>query len=135
MNTKRVHQLDDEGFYVGSTEADESPREPGVFLIPAGCVEPEPPPHVEGSRRKFQIDGWVYVAIPKPAPAPEPEPADPPTLAELNAPVLAEIAAEEAKQGRAVREALLLLLPAGAEKDRLKAIDDKIALARARLQK
>jgi hypothetical protein len=64
-----------------------------------------------------------------------PEPADPPTLAELNAPVLAEIAAEEVKQGRALREAMLLLLPAGVEKDRLKAIDDKIVLARGKLQK
>jgi hypothetical protein len=64
-----------------------------------------------------------------------PDPADPPTIAELNAPILAEIAAEEAKQGRAIREALLLLLPAGAEKDRLKAIDDKIVLARTKLQK
>jgi hypothetical protein len=64
-----------------------------------------------------------------------PQPVDPPTIAELNAPILAEIAAEEAKQNRAIREALLLLLPAGAEKDRLKAIDDKIVLARGKLKK
>jgi hypothetical protein len=64
-----------------------------------------------------------------------PLPVDPPTIAELNAPILAEIAAEEAKQNRAVREALLLLLPAGAEKDRLKAIDDNIKAARLRLKK
>jgi hypothetical protein len=69
MNTKTVHQLDDEGFYVGSSGADESPLEPGVFLIPAGCVEPEPPPHVEGMRRRFEDGGWSYVSIP----APEPE--------------------------------------------------------------
>jgi hypothetical protein len=62
-------------------------------------------------------------------------PVDPPTLAQLNAPILAEIAAEEAKQWRVVREALLLLLPAGVEKDRLKAIDDKIVLARGKLKK
>jgi hypothetical protein len=52
-----------------------------------------------------------------------------------NDPILAEIAAEEAKQARAVREAMLLLLPAGAEKDRLKAIDDKIVAARGKLKK
>jgi hypothetical protein len=61
-----------------------------------------------------------------------PQPVDPPTIAELNAPILAEIAAEEAKQGRAIREHLLgdaTALP------RLKAIDDKIVLARGKLQK
>jgi hypothetical protein len=59
-------------------------------------------------------------------------PVDPPTIAQLNAPVLAEIAAEEAKQGRAIREHLLgdaTALP------RLKAIDDKIVLARGKLKK
>jgi hypothetical protein len=52
-----------------------------------------------------------------------------------NAQALGEIVREEANQARAVREALLLLLPAGVEKDRLKAIDDKIVLARGRLKK
>jgi hypothetical protein len=49
-----------------------------------------------------------------------------------NAQVLAEIAAEEAKQGRAIREHLLgdaTALP------RLKAIDDNIKAARLRLKK
>lgn len=27
----------------GATDADESPLEPGVYLIPAGCVATEPP--------------------------------------------------------------------------------------------
>jgi len=43
MNSKTVYQLDRAGHFVCETEADESPLEPGVFLIPAGCVETAPP--------------------------------------------------------------------------------------------
>lgn len=41
--SKTVYQIDRAGLYSNETEADESPLEPGVFLIPAGCVEPAPP--------------------------------------------------------------------------------------------
>jgi hypothetical protein len=133
MAEKIVYQLNENNIYVGDVEADESPLEPGVFLIPAGCVEEAPPVHITGMLRKYASGAWSYVE--EINPEDEPQPVDPPTIAELNAPVLAEIAAEEAKQNRAVREALLLLLPAGVEKDRLKAIDDRIVLARGKLQK
>ena len=43
MNTKIVYQTNPLGLYVGPIEAEESPLEPGVFLIPGGCV-PVPPP-------------------------------------------------------------------------------------------
>ena len=43
MTQKTVFQLNRNGFYVGATEADESPLEAGVWLIPAGCVEVSPP--------------------------------------------------------------------------------------------
>ena len=42
MTTKTVFQTDRAGHYIGATEADESPLEPGVFLLPAGCVETPP---------------------------------------------------------------------------------------------
>lgn len=42
MNTKTVFQYDPAGLYVGQTDADESPLEPGVFLIPARCVAVAP---------------------------------------------------------------------------------------------
>lgn len=63
---------------------------------------------------------------------PEGEQIEPyvPTAAELNAPILAEIAAVESKQNRVVREALLN--QAGAA-DRLTAIDAQIAALRAQL--
>lgn len=63
--SKTVYQTDQYGIYTGSITADESPLEPGVWLIPGGCVEVEPPapgehqvPHWNGKRwqlvRSFQ---------------------------------------------------------------------------------
>ena len=43
MNQKVVYQTNYSGLFVGETLADESPLEPGVFAIPAGCVETAPP--------------------------------------------------------------------------------------------
>lgn len=54
MTTKTVYQTNYLGLYVGPVEADESPLEPGVFLLPAGCVEMPPPPAPE-----FKIACWI----------------------------------------------------------------------------
>ncbi len=43
MSKKVVYQTDPLGLYIGPLNADESPLEPGVFLIPGGCVETPPP--------------------------------------------------------------------------------------------
>lgn len=43
MNQKIVYQTNYSGLFVGETISDESPLEPDVFLIPAGCVELAPP--------------------------------------------------------------------------------------------
>jgi hypothetical protein len=40
---KTVYQTDRAGLYQGATDADESPLEPGVFLVPAGAVALAPP--------------------------------------------------------------------------------------------
>lgn len=75
MTTKQVSQLDADGFFVGVTVADESPLEPGVFLLPAGAVDAPVPVIAEGQRAKW--DGvWVIEDIPEPEPAPEPEPVE-----------------------------------------------------------
>ena len=75
MTTKQVSQLDADGFFVGVTVADESPLEPGVFLLPAGAVDAPVPVIPEGQRAKW--DGaWVIEDIPEPEPAPEPEPIE-----------------------------------------------------------
>ena len=43
MMGKIVYQTDQYGHYMGATQADESPLEPGVYLIPKGAVEVSPP--------------------------------------------------------------------------------------------
>lgn len=88
MITKTVFQLDADGVLIGATAADESPLEPGVFLLPSGCVEIEPPPHVEGKLRVFSAGAWLYQDIP----AIEPEtPLPPPTIKDLKTLKILEI--------------------------------------------
>jgi hypothetical protein len=70
---KQVVQLDINGYFVGVTEADESPLEPGVFLLPAGAIDVLPPIVPEGKRAKWE-GAWVFEDIPAPPPAPPPLP-------------------------------------------------------------
>jgi hypothetical protein len=68
---KQVIQLDADGYFVGFATADESPLEPGVYLIPGGCIEAATPTIPDGQRAKW--DGaWMFEDIPQPAPEPEP---------------------------------------------------------------
>ena len=73
---KIVSQLDADGYFVGLTAADESPLEPGVFLIPGGAVDVEPPVIPDGHRARWS-NGWAVEAIPQPEPEPEPPPPPP----------------------------------------------------------
>ena len=71
-----VYQTNTNGIFVGATEADESPLEPGVFLIPGGCVEQEPPALAEGEQARWIDGAWLVEPVPPP---PEPEtPEEPP---------------------------------------------------------
>jgi len=75
MSQKQVCQLDFDGYFVGVTEADESPLEPGVFLLPAKTVDAPAPTIPEGKRAKWEGD-WVIEDIPPPPKTelePEPE--------------------------------------------------------------
>ena len=63
MNTKTVYQLDDEGFYVGETVAFESPLEPGIYHIPRGCVEEQPPEVTFKERPRHVGSHWVKEII------------------------------------------------------------------------
>lgn len=70
-----VYQYDRAGLYVGETEADESPREPGVYLLPAGCTPLEPPQDVpESSWPRFNGQGWSLVNRPVPVQESDPDP-------------------------------------------------------------
>lgn len=74
------------GILCGTGEAMESPREPGVFLLPAHSTFTEPPAPLDDHFTVWDaaLGAWVYIAIP-PLPEPEPEPTpDPePELPEL----------------------------------------------------
>jgi hypothetical protein len=57
------------GAYLGFEEADESPLEPGVFLLPAYSTAIVPPAEEAGFYRRWTGTAWTQVAIPT-APAP-----------------------------------------------------------------
>lgn len=79
MNTKPVCQLDQDGYFVGMTVADESPLEPGVWLMPARAVDAAAPAVPAGYRAKWSGASFELEALPV-----DPEP-EPPTLAERRA--------------------------------------------------
>ena len=43
MSQITVYQLTPAGMYAGEAVADASPLEPGVYLLPAGCISTAPP--------------------------------------------------------------------------------------------
>lgn len=88
MSTKTVLQLDAMGYLIGPTVADESPLEPGVFLLPAGAVDANAPSIPEGFRAKWNGGGFDLESIPV-----DPEP-EPPTLANRRAAVWEQIKAK-----------------------------------------
>lgn len=80
---KIVSQLDEQGYFVAPVEAQESPLEPGVFLIPGGAVDREPPKVIEpGKRYRVWGQGWRG-EVPAPEPEPEPAPLPEKTEAEI----------------------------------------------------
>lgn len=75
------YQTNRDGYFVGLVEADESPLQPGVFVLPGGAVATEPPSFGPGSAARWIDGAWQIVAVPDALPATDP-PA-PPTPAEL----------------------------------------------------
>lgn len=63
------------GVLLGVDFAQESPREPGVFLLPAGATFVEPPQVPEGKQAIWGGESWSLQEIPLP---PEPETPEPP---------------------------------------------------------
>lgn len=63
--TKSVCQLNDDGYYVGMAVADESPLEPGVFLIPAGCIDVAPPAGGDDAMARWDASAGEWVAVDK----------------------------------------------------------------------
>lgn len=65
-------------------DSDRSPLEPGVWLIPGGCLEIEPPAPGPGQYVAEEAGAWVLRDIPQPpaSPAPPVPPAPQPPTAE-----------------------------------------------------
>ncbi|SDS49245.1 hypothetical protein SAMN05216198_2073 [Halopseudomonas litoralis] len=62
-----VYQYDAAGIYQGQTEADESPLEPGVWLMPARTTAVAPPDDVpEGHRPRWNGVRWDLINQPRP---------------------------------------------------------------------
>lgn len=74
MKTKTVYQYDLAGIFIGLYDADESPLEPGVFLIPARCVEIAPPEANGDQWPRWNGSKWELITI---EPDNENQPASP----------------------------------------------------------
>lgn len=72
MSTKIAYQYDRAGLYAGTAEADESPMEPGVYLLPARCTLVPPPEAPDGKWPRWNGREWVLVGHPVVAPPPDP---------------------------------------------------------------
>ena len=59
---KTVYQTDANGLYLGPTDAQQSPLEQGVFLIPRGCIEVEPPSAGPRQIARWTGESWQLVA-------------------------------------------------------------------------
>lgn len=61
--TKPVCQLDADGIYVCQTVADADPMQPENWLIPAGCIDTEPPEVKPNLAAKWQPESktWAYL--------------------------------------------------------------------------
>jgi len=62
---KTVVQLDHQGYYVGTTHADQSPLEPGVYLMPAGTVDVAAPVVPQGKCARWVNHRWTFESLPE----------------------------------------------------------------------
>ena len=80
---KTYNYIADTGIFYSEVVADESPLEPGVFLIPAHATTVAPPQVTNPEIAVFKDGEWsVEVLPPPPEPEPEPQP-EPEPLVEL----------------------------------------------------
>ncbi|WP_277759575.1 hypothetical protein [Pseudomonas sp. A34-9] len=61
MTDKIVYQTNHLGLFVAEVVADESPLEPGVYMIPGGCVEIPPPAIADHQAAWWNGQNWQLV--------------------------------------------------------------------------
>ena len=61
---KTVVQLNQQGYYTGLSVADESPLEPGIYLMPAGTIDAEQPVIPENHRARWVDNSWTFESLP-----------------------------------------------------------------------
>jgi hypothetical protein len=71
---KTYNYAPDTGIFHAEGLADESPLEPGVFLIPAHATTLKPPKATLPKVAVFKDGKWSVETLPPPHPEPEPEP-------------------------------------------------------------
>lgn len=78
---KQVIQLDEDGYFVGTTMADESPLEPGLLLMPAHTIDiPLSALPAWGSHQRLRWNGgWVVEDVP-----PVESVVEPPNVADIS---------------------------------------------------
>lgn len=82
---KIVSQLNEDGYFAGPVIADESPLEPGVYLIPGGAIDVPPPEVPVGKVALWEGVSWKFEDARAPAPEPDPEPPAATAAAQIDA--------------------------------------------------
>lgn len=78
------HYHPETGVFLGHGQADESPLEPGVWLIPAHATTEQPLEPGDNEQVVWRGTSWQLQPIPEPIPEPEPEPQPDPTPASVD---------------------------------------------------
>lgn len=67
MSLKTVYAYNDDFRYIGETMVQESPLEPGIWLMPSNATEIAPPPAQSGYLINFNktSNSWEYTLIPQ----------------------------------------------------------------------
>jgi hypothetical protein len=62
---KTVVQLDRQGYFMGTTIADQSPLEPGVYLMPAGTIDVALPVIPDNHCARWVHNRWTFELLPE----------------------------------------------------------------------
>ncbi|MCD7096982.1 hypothetical protein [Stenotrophomonas sp. MMGLT7] len=66
MTTRTVYLIDAAGLLAGTLEAEESPMQPGTWLLPAGAIDTPPPADVPAGRvPRWNGAAWTLATAPR----------------------------------------------------------------------